>query len=270
MFDGGALAERMVLRVTGLTRGLFWILAHAPRRSRTRGRAHLFVLCLGIAFASVFTSTVRADATSAPSASETPEHHSFGRTLAVGTAGVLSGFLAHEAGHVAANLALGNRPRFEGFLYGGFLPFFAITPCIQCDAEGCTDINGQNFGPGRRGKYFIVTAGYHVQHISDEIILSHTPDLRHQYAPFRKGMLLFNIFLSTLYAAGAWTGLQDPHGDLEGAAQLSGLDQTLLSFALVAPAAIDTYRYFVPGSARWSAWASRLSKGAFAGLNFAF
>jgi hypothetical protein len=198
------------------------------------------------------------------------KRHSFARTLGVGTAGVLTAFLAHEAGHVGANLAMGNVPRFEGFLVWDFVPFFAIAPCIECNDEGCFDRYGKKFSPGRRGKYAIVTAGYQMQHLTDEIILSHSPRLREEYAPFRKGMLLFNIFLSTFYAAGAWTGLQDPHGDLEGAAQLSGIDQTLLSIALVTPAAIDTFRYFVPNSSRWSAWAGRAAKGGFVGLNFAF
>jgi hypothetical protein len=272
MLHGGALFERMYACVTNRTQRLFWSLVHASRRTRTN-RLNLALFTWPLIVLASFCgapSPVSADVATEPASSAPAQTHSFGRTLGIGSLGVLSGFLAHEAGHITANLAMGNVPSFQGFMYGGFVPFFAITPRMECTEEGCTDHAGNDFAPGRRGKYLIVTAGYHVQHISDEIILSRTPNLRGEYAPFRKGMLLFNVFLSTFYAAGAWTGLQDPHGDLEGAAQLSGIDQTLLSLALVAPAVIDTYRYFAPGSARWSAWAGRASKGAFAGLNFAF
>jgi hypothetical protein len=201
---------------------------------------------------------------------EPQERPPMARTLGLGTAGVLSAFLAHEAGHVAANLMMGNVPRIEGFLTWGFVPFFAIAPRIECQGERCVKHDGEPFGPGRRGKFFIVTAGYEVQHITDEIILTRNPRLRDEWAPFQKGMLLFNVFLSCFYVAGQLTGLEDPHGDLQGAVDMSGFDGRLLSLALLAPAALDTVRYFVPTSERWSAWASRGGKLTFLGLGFAF
>lgn len=193
------------------------------------------------------------------------------RTFGLGLAGFVTGFVAHESGHFTANLAMGNVPQFKGLLVWGFLPFFSIAPRIDCESgERCTKHDGSEFGPGERGKYFIVSAGYHVQHVTDEIILTRAPELRYEDAPFRKALLTFNVCLSVMYAVGAWTGLEDPHGDLAGQARLSGMNETFLSFALLTPAAIDTYRYFRPSSARWSAWVSRGTKAAYLGLNFTF
>jgi hypothetical protein len=192
------------------------------------------------------------------------------RTVGLGTAGFLTGFLAHEAGHVVVNLMLGNVPKFEGFFVWGFVPFFAIAPRVDCVDDVCIKNNGQEFGAGPRGKYAIVSAGYNVQHISDELILSRRPGLRYEGAPYQKGILLFNIFLSCMYSVGAWTNLQDPHGDLAGMGRASGFTQAGLSAALMLPAVLDTYRFLFPSSARWSAWLSRGSKVSFVGLTFAF
>jgi hypothetical protein len=195
---------------------------------------------------------------------------SLARRVGLGSLGFVSAFVAHEAGHVAANLLLGNVPVFDGLMVWGFVPFFAIAPRIQCDGERCIDRHGDPFEAGRRGKYFIVSAGFNVQHLTDEIILSRHPDLRHRDLPFHKGMLLFNVFLSALYITGEWTGLSDPHGDLGGMRQMSGFDGRLLSLSLLVPAALDTYRYFAPQSVSWAPWVSRGSKAAFVGLTFTF
>jgi hypothetical protein len=196
--------------------------------------------------------------------------HFDARSVGWGLAGFATGFLAHEAGHVVANLMLGNVPEFEGFLVWGFLPFFAIAPNIDCADGVCIKQNGQEFGAGPRGKYAIVSAGYNVQHISDEIILTRSPDLVYKHAPYRKGILLFNVFLSCMYSVGVWTGLQDPHGDLAGMGRASGYSEVGLSMALMLPAILDTYRFFVPSHSRWSAWLSRGSKLAFVGITLTF
>lgn len=192
------------------------------------------------------------------------------RTFGLGALGFVTGFLSHEAGHLAANLALGNVPRLEGFLVWGFVPFFSIAPGIRCEGEACVTRDGSRFAAGRRGKYFIVSAGFHVQHLTDELLLSLDPELRFRDSPLQKGLLLFNVFLSTMYVVGEWTGLSDPHGDLGGMRQMSGYDGRLLSLSLLAPAVLDAYRFFYPGSAGWSAWAARGAKAAFLGLNFTF
>jgi hypothetical protein len=201
-------------------------------------------------------------------ASEPPS--STARTLGLGSLGFVTGFLAHESGHLAANLMLGNVPAFEGLMVFGFIPFFAITPRINCYGDECTKHDGERFAAGHRGKYAIVSAGYNVQHLTDEVLLTRRPGLRFEDAPYQKGVLAFNVFLSCMYAFAALTGLQDPHGDMAGMARLSNVHHVPLAFALLAPAALDTFRYFVPGSQRWSAWVSRGTKLAFVGLNFTF
>jgi len=198
-----------------------------------------------------------------------PAPMSFGRKLGLGVAGALTGFLAHETGHIFANLMLGNNPHFEGTMVLGFVPFVVVSPGISCKGERCVDRSGDPFSAGRRGTFFIVTAGFHVQHVLDEVLLGTQPALRTRVAPFQKGMLLFNLFLSCLYAGGAFTGLEDPHGDLVNAATLSGFEEAWLASLLLMPVALDTYRFFVPSS-RWAPWASRGAKAALFGLTFSF
>lgn len=191
------------------------------------------------------------------------------RTIGLGVLGALTGFVAHESGHIAANLLLGNVPHITGTRVFGWLPFPVISPGIHCEDGRCTDRDGDRFRPGPRGDFFIVTAGFHVQHATDEILLSRQPDLMRRYAPFQKGLLLFNVFLSGMYAVGAYTGLEDPHGDLANAARASGIHSAWLATVLLMPAALDTYRFFAPG-VRWAPWASRGSKTLLFGLNWVF
>lgn len=191
------------------------------------------------------------------------------RTVGLGVAGALTAFLAHETGHVFANLMMGNNPHFEGTMVFGAIPFVVVSPGIDCDPAPCRDRSGERFRAGRRGNFFIVTAGFHVQHLLDEVLLSQEPALKSRYAPFQKGMLLFNLFLSCLYAGGAFTGLEDPHGDLVNASELSHFREAWLASLLLVPVALDTYRFFVPAS-RWSPWVSRGAKAALLGLNFSF
>jgi hypothetical protein len=190
-------------------------------------------------------------------------------TLALGAAGAVTAFLAHETGHVVANLLLGNVPRIHGTKVWGFLPFPVISPDINCYGNRCTTRNGHRFPTGRNGSYFIVTAGFDVQHITNEIVLTLDPNLKDEYAPFEQGLVAFNILLSGIYAAGAYTGLEDPHGDLKAAAKRSGVPEGWLATWLLVPAVLDVYRFFYP-SATWSAWASRAGKASLFGLGFVF
>jgi hypothetical protein len=198
-----------------------------------------------------------------------PPKTDWARTLGLGTAGAVSAFVLHETGHVVANLLMGNVPKFSGTRVFGFIPFVVIRPRITCEGDHCTKNNGETFGPGRNGVFFIATAGFHVQNVTDEVLLTLHPDLMARDAPFQKGMLAFNVFWSTMYAVGAYTGLEDPHGDLAGAARRSGMHEAWLATVVLAPAVLDTYRYFAPSS-RWAPWVSRASKAALFGLTFVF
>ncbi|MET0343289.1 MAG: hypothetical protein ABW252_19930 [Polyangiales bacterium] len=234
----------------------------------------LLLIAAGLAPQLARAQTVRIhhepEPAAAPSLAISPEPPpALWRTVGLGFAGALTAFLAHETGHVFANLMMGNNPQFEGTMVFGAIPFVVVSPGIDCDPTPCTDRGGERFRAGRRGNYFIVTAGFHVQHLLDEVLLSREPSLKSRYAPFQKGMLLFNLFLSCLYAGGAYTGLEDPHGDLVNAAETSRFREAWLASLLLVPVAMDTYRFFVPSS-RWSPWVSRGAKAALLGLNFTF
>ena len=232
-------------------------------------RALIVMGVFGLLPATMLPASARAQSVSISYAPAQPPAASFARRLGLGAAGVLTAFLAHETGHIFANLMMGNNPHFEGTLVFGFVPFVVVSPGITCRGERCVDRSGEHFAGGRRGNYFIVTAGFHVQHLLDEVLLGAEPNLRTRAAPFQKGMLLFNLFLSCLYAGGAFTGLEDPHGDLVNAATLSGFHEAWLASLLLVPVALDAYRFFVPSS-RWSPWVSRGAKAALLGLNFSF
>jgi hypothetical protein len=200
---------------------------------------------------------------------ESPES---GRYLARATGfagGALGAFLAHEAGHVAMNFALGNTPQYVGIYGFGFVPFFAISPQLRCDLHGCTRRDGRVFASGRRGMYLISTAGFLVQHIGSEVILSLDAHLRMHRAPVRKGILAFNILLSVGYGIASMAGIEEAHGDARGAARMAGLSPWAFAPLLMAPALLDMYRYWVPDAA-WAPWLSRGSKAAMVGLAFTF
>ncbi len=190
-----------------------------------------------------------------------------GRSFGWFAAGAISGFLLHEAGHMFANLIQGNVPKFEGILGFGFIPFFTIAPRIYCEGDRCFKHDGSEFWSGARGKFAITSAGYNVQHLTDEIMLSRTPNLRYQVAPFRKGLLTFNVLLSVGYALAALTTIENTQGDLSSSAKLIGFHHAYYASMLLIPAVFDTYRYFRP-EAKWAPWVSRTGKVAVLGLVF--
>lgn len=191
------------------------------------------------------------------------------RDAGVLAGGVATAFLAHEAGHVVTNLAFGNVPTLEGFLAFGFVPFFTIRPSITCVDDVCRKRDGSEFGAGRRGKFAIVAAGFNVQQITDEVLLRHDAELRWRHAPFRKGVLLFNVATSFGYALASWAGIEDPRGDIANAASAARVSHNLIAAFVFAPALLDTVRYVwphLPGVP----FAAATSKVVFIGLNFAF
>ena len=184
-------------------------------------------------------------------------------------AGGVLAFAAHESGHLAANLILHNRPRIVPVWGFGFVPFFAISPDLACNKRGCVRADGQVFRAGRRGKFAIFTAGFEVQHLTSEIILTFDQHLRLHRAPFRKGWLTFNIALSVAYALASVLHIEDSHGDAGGAAAISGMPRALMAAWLVAPAAVDLYRYWRDDSV-WAPWLSRGLKVGFVSMAWTF
>jgi hypothetical protein len=189
------------------------------------------------------------------------------RSAGLFLAGVATGFFAHEAGHILANLVQGNVPRLIGIWGFGFIPFFTVAPRIYCEDGHCTKYDGSPFHTGVGGKVAITSAGFNVQHVTDELLLSFEPRLRYRVAPFRKGLLAFNTMLSVGYAISALARIENVEGDVSSTARLMGIPPEAYAVTLLAIAGLDIYRYFVPDS-RWAPWVSRASKVAFIGVVF--
>lgn len=166
-------------------------------------------------------------------------------TLARFLAGGALALGAHEAAHVGANLSFGVTPRLERVDFHG-IPFFAITPSGDLS---------------RRQLFTIASAGFWMQHAGSEWILTRDPRLRARRAPVRKGMLAFNVLASTAYAGAAFGRTGPLERDTRGLADGARMDERLVGALLLAPAVLDTVRYFKP-EATWAVWMSRGMKVA--------
>jgi hypothetical protein len=92
-------------------------------------------------------------------------------------AGAAAAFLIHESGHLAFDAIFDARPRLESVHFGP-VPFFAITPTRPLSS---------------RQLFTVASAGFWAQEISSEWLLPKHRDLRHEDAPFAKGMLAFGM-----------------------------------------------------------------------------
>lgn len=152
------------------------------------------------------------------------------------------GLGAHEAGHVIAGAILGADPGVKSIKYGPF-PFFAITHDRVSPAA----------------EYTIAASGFFVQHATSEWMLSRRPGLRREHAPFAKGMLAFNVVTSAVYATAAFGRFGPPERDTLAMAEALDVGEPLVGAMILAPAAVDAWRYFKPGS-KWAPWVSRALK----------
>jgi hypothetical protein len=166
-------------------------------------------------------------------------------------AGGLTGLTVHESGHVVTGALFGAHPGVMPIHYAG-IPFFAVT-----------------HEPVTRKKEFIISsAGLWMQHADSELILTRRPNIRHESAPFLKGVLVFNTATSAVYATAAFGKLGPPERDTLGMAESlgqRGWREPSVGVFILAPAALDLYRYFRPDQ-RWAVWASRGSKAVFMAL----
>jgi len=184
-------------------------------------------------------------------------------------AGALTAFIAHETCHLFANLALDNTPTIQPVRFLGVIPFFAVSPGIQCVGGRCYKANGAPFPSGTQGVYFIVSAGIVCQEVEDELILSNEPRLRDRDLPFLKGMFAFNTLASVGYAIANYFSLEPPEGDLRTMARLVPLPPGVVATLVLATAALDVSRYFFP-DVEWIPWVSRGTKGLTIALVFTF
>lgn len=166
-------------------------------------------------------------------------------------AGGLAGLTVHESGHVATSAMFGAHPGTKPINYAG-IPFFAVT----------------HEPVSRKQEFIISSAGLWLQHAGSELILSTRPNIRTESAPFLKGMLAFNTATSAVYATAALGKLGPPERDTLGMAVSLGQHgwrEPAIGVFVLAPAALDVYRYFRPNQA-WAVWASRGSKAVFMAL----
>jgi len=166
---------------------------------------------------------------------------------------VLSSFVAHELGHVVADLAYGKSIEFVRTDLGPF-PFFAIQPC--CDAT-------------HEQEYVIASMGFHVQNAASELILWLAPRIRSQRRAYLKGALFFDVGLALGYAITAFAGIGPPQSDVNTMARGLGIPTWPIGIWLAVPAIMDVYRYLVPNS-RWAPWLSLQGKIMTLGAAFTF
>ena len=108
----------------------------------------------------------------------------------------------------------------------------------------------------------ISSAGLWMQYADSEWILTAKPDIRHEHAPYLKGILAFDLATSTVYSIAAFGTFGPPERDTRGMAVSLGKDgwpEPVVGVLVLAPAALDGYRYFHP-EAKWAKWGSRGAK----------
>lgn len=157
-------------------------------------------------------------------------------------AGGAMGLGVHEAGHLVIVSAFGADPGVKKVAFGP-LPFFAISHADVTPAQ----------------EYTISAAGFWVQHASSEWLLTRRPGLRHQHAPLAKGLLAFNILASVAYATAAFGTFGPYERDTRAMAEALDVGEPWVGAMILAPAALDTWRYMRPQSRR-AAWTSRALK----------
>jgi len=188
--------------------------------------------------ASPARAQVPVTSTDAPAASS--EHPATSALKFLGGGGL--GLIAHESGHLLFDGIFDANPGLKKVSFHG-IPFFAITH----DAVS------------PRREFIIDSAGFWVQEATNELILSRRPNLRHEDAPFLKGVVAFNVLASVSYAGAAFARTGPVERDTRGMADALRWKEPWVGLLILAPAILDAVRYFNP-EARWAVWGSRAAK----------
>lgn len=157
--------------------------------------------------------------------------------------GSATGLATHESGHLLLDVLFDADPGIGKVDFHG-IPFFAIT---------------HRGGLPPRREFLISCAGFWVQHAETEWLLTRRPDLRHERAPFAKGVFAFDVLTSMAYAGAAFARTGPSERDTRGMSAPSRVDERWIGALVLAPAVLDAWRYFHPGS-KWSARGSRAVK----------
>ena len=179
-------------------------------------------------------------------ATESPAAQPNGNT-AIDAAKFLAGgaiaFVAHESGHLIFDAAFDGEAHLEEVHFGR-VPFFAIT-------------HRPDLSPRR--EFIVSSAGFWTQEATSEWLLTKHPDLRHEHAAFAKGVFAFDVLTSVGYGIVAFAKAGPYERDTRGMASSIGIDERVIGARVIAPAALDAFRYFRPHQ-RWLAWTSRAAK----------
>lgn len=200
--------------------------------------------CGGLATLLLLTVVRAAAAQGAPTA-QPPRAAREAKTVTVAKflAGGALGLVAHESGHLVFDVVFDADPRLKRVDFHG-IPFFAITHRPNLP---------------RRQEFAISSAGFWVQHAGSEWILARRPRLRHEHAPFAKGILAFNVLTSAAYSGAAFARTGPGERDTRGMADSSRLDERWIGALVLTPAVLDAWRYYRPDIA-WIRWTSRAVK----------
>jgi hypothetical protein len=163
----------------------------------------------------------------------------FGKFLA----GAAVGLGAHEGGHLLFDAIFDANPRVTKVSFHG-IPFFAIT---------------HDGGLSPRKEFVIDSAGFWVQEATNEVLLSRRPNLRHEHAPFAKGVFAFNVGTSIAYAGAAFARTGPSERDTRGMADALGWKEPYVGVLILVPAVLDLVRFYHPDQ-RWAVWGSRVAK----------
>jgi hypothetical protein len=160
-------------------------------------------------------------------------------------AGGVLGLALHEGGHLLLNAVVDGEPGLAKVSFAG-IPFFAIT-------------HRDDLSPRR--EYAVSAAGFWVQQAATEWILTRDPDLHSRDASIRKGMIAFDVLASATYSIGAFARIGPAERDTRSMAASRRIAEPWIGALVLAPAVLDSYRYFNPESS-WAPWVSRAAKAA--------
>jgi hypothetical protein len=153
------------------------------------------------------------------------------------------GLLAHESGHLFFDGVFQAHAGVKKVSFHG-VPFFAIT---------------HDSGLSPRREFIIDSAGFWVQEMTNEVLLTRRPNLRHESAPLTKGVFAFNVLASMAYAGAAFARTGPDERDTRGMAESLRWKEPYVGLLILAPAILDAVRFYHP-NARWATWGSRSSK----------
>jgi len=109
--------------------------------------------------------------------------------------------------------------------------------------EQYLDDAGNQVHDGQRRHAVIAYSGILFQNLANEYLLTKDPHLIDRDDPFKKGMFWGNIIVPGFYT---FQGYDDPNSDLKLLQQDLGWGRWAINTMVLAPLAIDLYRYYHP------------------------